>query len=379
MSSGWLDFDNDGHLDLFVTNYVFWDPRTEGSCGTPEHPLYCHPDNYRGQPNQLFRNNGDGTFEDVSRESGIFAHIGKGMGSAFADFDTDGFTDIYVANDSVRGFLFVNAGDETFNERGLELAVGLREDGAAIAGMGVDFRDYDEDGRPDIFVSGMINDTFLLFRNAGAGLPFDDETMRSQVAVHTRQRTGWGVGIYDFDNDGRKDLFTANSHFPQLGRYLNTPSPQSNALLRNAGEGRFEDVSRVSGLVHDGYHHGAAFGDFDGDGRVDVIVSALNGAARYLRNLSNSDNHWLGIRLEGVVSNRDGLGSKVRVVLASGKIIHNHATTAVGYGSASESTVRFGLGPDDSVERIEIDWPSGARQEAQAAEADQIVTISEPS
>ena len=379
VSSGWLDFDNDGHLDLFVTNYVFWDPRTEGSCGTPEHPLYCHPDNYRGQPNQLFRNNGDGTFEDVSRESGIFAHIGKGMGSAFADFDTDGFTDIYVANDSVRGFLFVNAGDGTFNERGLELAVGLREDGAAIAGMGVDFRDYDEDGRPDIFVSGMINDTFLLFRNAGAGLPFDDETMRSQVAVHTRQRTGWGVGIYDFDNDGRKDLFTANSHFPQLGRYLNTPSPQSNALLRNVGEGRFEDVSRVSGLVQDGYHHGAAFGDFDGDGRVDVMVTALNGAARYLRNLSNSDNHWLGIRLEGVVSNRDGLGSKVRVVLASGKIIHNHATTAVGYGSASESTVRFGLGADDAVERIQIDWPSGARQEAQAAEADQIVTISEPS
>ena len=379
VSAGWFDYDTDGHLDLFVTNYLFWDPRTESRCGTAEHPLYCHPDNYRGQPNQLFRNRGDGTFEDVSRNAGIFEHVGKGMGVAFGDFDGNGFPDVFVANDSVRGFLFVNQGNGTFAERGLELGVALREDGAAIAGMGVDFRDYDDDGRPDIFVAGMINDTFLLFHNAGAELPFDDFTVLSQVALHTRQKTGWGVGVFDFDNDGHKDLFSANSHFPQLGRYLNTPSPQANSVLRNTGQGRFEDASETAGLQRAAYHRGAAFGDFDADGRVDVIVTALNDATLLLRNVSSAPYHWLGVRLAGRRSNRDGLGASVRLVLPDGRTLQNHATTAVGYASSSERTVRFGLGSAGSVRRIEVDWPSGTRQTVEAPAVDQILEIEEPS
>ena len=343
VSAGWFDYDSDGHLDLFVTNHLFWDPRTESQCGTAEHLLYCHPDNYWGQPNQLYRNRGDGTLEDVSRKAGIFSHVGKGMGVASGDFDRNTFPDVFVGNDSVRGFLFFKRGDGTFAERGLVFGVALREDGVAIAGMGADFRDYDEDGRPDIFVAGMINDTFLLFRIAGAELPIDDFTMLSQIALHTHQKTGWGVGVYDFDNDGHKDMFSANSHFPQLGRYLNTPAPQANSVFRNDGQGRFEDFSETAGLRRAAYHRGAAFGDFDADGRVNAIVTALNDATLFLRNASRSSNHWLGVRLTGRRSNRDGLGASVRLFLPDGRTLHNHATTAVGYASSSERIGRSGM------------------------------------
>jgi len=367
ISAGWFDYDNDGWLDLFVSNYVAWDPKTEPRCGPPDAPIYCHPDSYRGLPNQLFHNNGDGTFTDVSQKSGIARHIGKGMGVAFADFDRDGLTDVFVANDSVASFLFRNQGDGTFREVGLEAGVALREDGAAIAGMGADFRDFDNDGLPDLVVSGMINDTFLLFRNLGKRRLFEDFGGRSGLLMGTRQLTGWSLGMYDFDNDGWKDLFFALSHFPRLERYLGRNSALPNKVFRNVEGRRFVDVP--AGLDQAALHHGAAFADFDNDGRIDAVVSVLNGPAKLYRNISAA-RHWGAFKLRG-------LGAEIRLTLPDGRVLYNHATTSVGYASSSEPLVRFGLGACAEIKRVEVRWPGGRTQERAGVKADRIIEIEE--
>lgn len=379
VSAGWFDFDNDGRLDLFVSNYVLWDPLKEKACGAPDHRLYCHPDNYAGTPNQLFHNNGDGTFTDVSRTSGIANHIGKGMGVSFADFDGDGFTDVFVANDSIRNFLFRNKGNGTFEEVGLQAGVALADHGNAIAGMGTDFRDYNNDGLPDVAVTGMVNDTYLLFRNRGGKSLFEDDTIHSGLARLTNQLTGWGMGLFDFDNDGWKDLFFANSHFPQLNRYLGTQSELSNSVFRNAGNGRFEDVSQSAGpdFQAKALYRGAAFADFDKDGRVDVVVTALDAPAKLFRNTTPGSGHWLAVKLIGSKSNRGGLGAKICVTLPDGHKLYNHATTSVGYASSSETQVRFGLGAQDKVKTIEIVWPGGGTQMIENAAIDRVLEIRE--
>lgn len=380
ISAGWFDADNDGKLDLFVSNYVGWDPATEPACGAPDHRFYCHPSNYPGRPHQLFHNNGDGTFTDISASSGIANSIGKGMGVAFADFNGDGLTDIFVANDSIRNFLFENKGHNKFEEVGLLRGVAFGEQGRAVAGMGVDFRDYDNDGLPDIVLTGMANDSFQLFRNVGKPAFFRDYTVRSGLALATMNLTGWGTGMYDFDNDGRKDLFFANAHFPELGPYLGTESPLPNSIFRNTGDGRFQDVSKEAGKDFQlaAYHRGVAFGDFDNDGRVDAVVSAIGGPARLFRNVTPRAGHWMAIKLVGRRSNREGLGAVVRLTLPGGETMYNHATTSVGYASSSESLVRFGLGADAVAKRIEVRWPSGEVQELTEVAADRVVTITEP-
>lgn len=374
ISAAWIDYDNDGRLDLFVTNYVSWDPRTEGQCGPPENRLYCHPDNYKGTPNQLFHNNGDGTFSDVTEASGIGRSIGKGMGVAIADFDSDNRMDIFVANDSVRNFLFRNNGDGTFTEMGLEAGVALPDSGEAIAGMGAEFRDLDNDGRPDVVVTGMINDSYLMFRNRGKDLMFEDQTLQSGIARATRQLTGWGMGMYDFDNDGFKDLFFANSHFPQLGRYLGSDAALVNTVLRNGGKGKFSTVE--AGLARKALWRGAAFADFDQDGRIDVVLSALNSPAQLLRNIS-SGGKWIAFQLQGSKSNRDAIGAKLEAILSDGRVLSNHVTTSVGYASSSDATVHFGLG-DADVERIEIAWPSGGKQTVFSPKSGTIHRVIEP-
>ncbi len=236
ISAGWFDADNDGFLDLIVTtNYVAWNGATEKSCGTADARLYCHPANYAGTRNQIFRNNHDGTFSDMTAMSGIGAFAGKGMGVAFADFDGDGLTDIFVANDTMPNFLFHNLGGFRFREVGLEMGVALPESGQAIASMGVDFRDFDNDGWSDLAVTGMVNDSYLLFRNLGRMAGFEDFTAKGGLAAATRRLTGWAAALFDFDNDGWKDLFFANSHFPDLGRLLGTPAPLANSVFRNTG------------------------------------------------------------------------------------------------------------------------------------------------
>lgn len=379
VSAGWLDYDNDGWLDLFVSNYVAWDAASEPRCGTPERQFYCHPKAYQGLPGQLFHNNHDGTFTDVSQSSGIGRHIGKGMGVALADIDGDGLTDIFVANDSVRSFLFHNKGDGTFEEIGLEAGVALRDDGFAIAGMGADLRDFDNDGKPDLIVSGILNDSFLLFRNLGKGAGFEDYAQRTGLLMGTRRFTGWGLGMYDFDNDGWKDLFFALSHLAQLDRYLGSDSALPNRVFRNIEGRRFEDVSAAAGpeFQEPAMNRGVAFGDFDNDGRIDAVVSVINGPAKLFRNITEARSHWLAIRLRGRRSNRDGLGATVHVHLPDGRDLYNVATTAVGFASSSEPLVRFGLGANRSVEKIEIRWPGGARQQVANVAGDRIVEIAE--
>ena len=377
VSAGWLDYDNDGWLDLFVSNYVVWNAASEPRCGTPEQQFYCHPREYTGLPDQLFHNNHDGTFTDVSAASGIGRQIGKGMGVALADMDGDGLTDIFVANDSVRSFLFRNRGGGQFEEIGLEAGVALREDGYAIAGMGADFRDFDNDGRPDLIVSGIINDSFQLFRN---GRRFEDYASRTGLLMATRPFTGWSLGMYDFDNDGFKDLFFALSHLAQLDRYLGRASALANRIFRSVGGKRFEDVSATAGPAFQlpAMHRGVAFGDFDNDGRIDAVVSVLNGPAKLFRNVSAGHSHWLAFELQGTRANRSGLGAKVHLHLADGRDLYNHATTSVGYASSSEALVRFGLGAIRLADRVEVQWPGGRLQVLTDVAADRIVKVIEP-
>lgn len=379
ISAGWLDYDNDGWLDLFVSNYVVWDPATELRCGSTQQQFYCHPNAYQGLPNQLFHNNRDGTFTDVSEASRIARHIGKGMGATFADFDGDGFTDIFVANDSVRHFLFRNQGDGTFREIALEAGVALREDGAAIAGMGADFRDFDNDGLPDLIVSGMINDAFQLFRNRGGKWSFEDWGQRTGLLMGTRQLTGWSLGMYDLDNDGWKDLFFSLAHFTELDRYIGRNAALANRVFRNVEGRRFEDVSGTAGadLQKAALHHGAAFADFDNDGRVDAVISVLNGPAKLFHNKSANRNHWLAVKLRGTRSNRQGLGAKLNLALPDGRTLYNQATTSVGYASSSEPLVRFGLGTNFKAAEIEIRWPAGGTQRLTNVEADRVLEVVE--
>jgi hypothetical protein len=375
ISAGWFDADNDGRLDLFVSNYVAWNAARESPCGPPQARQYCHPDNYAGLPNQFFHNNGDGTFTDMSVSSGIAASVGKGMGVAFADFNRDGLTDVFVANDSMRNFLFQNLGGNKFREVGLETGASFGDSGRPVAGMGVDFRDYNNDGLPDIVLTGMINDSYLLFRNGGPPAYFEDRSVQAGLARSTLQLTGWGMGMYDFDNDGFKDLFFANSHFPAMERLLGVASPLQNIVLRNTGDGRFVPAATLGPPA---YYRGVAFADFNRDGRVDMVVSSLSGDARLYLNTSTSGGHWLALRLKGKRSNSDGLGAEVTVTLPDGKRLFNHATTSVGYASSSEPLVRFGTATFATVPAIEVRWPSGMRQRLGTTRVDRVIGVAEP-
>lgn len=379
VSAAWVDVDNDGWLDLVVTNYVQWDPKHEPVCGSPQQQLYCRPDAYHDTPNQLFHNNHDGTFTDVTASSGLGAYLGKGMGVAVADYDGDGWMDIFVTNDSIPNFLFHNLGHGKFEEVAMLAGVALNDNGRPVASMGADFRDVDNDGRPDLLFTAMFNDTFSFFRNTGKSPVFEDDTASSGLAMVTRRLTGWGLGFYDFDNDGFKDLFTANSHFPALDRYLGSASALPNSVFRNLGNGKFQDVSQTAGSDFQivGQHRGVAFADFDNDGRVDAVVANVNGPARLFHNVTPNSGHWLALKLIGTRSNRDGIGAKVSVTLPDRKL-YNHCTTSVGYASSSEPLVRFGLGKETAVKLIEIQWPSGQTQKLRDVKADETLKIQEP-
>jgi enediyne biosynthesis protein E4 len=368
VAGGWFDYDRDGRLDLFVVNYLKWSPTAEPECLDVSGKLrvYCHPDRYQGLSNTLYRNRGDGTFEDVSTASGIAAHIGKGMSVAFADYDGDAFPDVFVANDTLPNFLFRNRGDGTFEEVGLQGGVGVNDDGRAVSSMGADFRDYDGDGLPDIVVTALTGETFPLFRNQGKGF-FRDVTYPSQLGLLSFARSGWSVALVDFNNDGRRDLFSANSH---VSDHLDTYR-QPNSVFAGAGGGTFVDSSE-SLAASPAAHRGAAFADFNNDGRIDVVVTALGGQAELWENVSPEPHRWLRLRLEGTRSNRDGIGARVRVGAQ-----HDYATTSVGYASSSAGGLHFGLARIENVGEIEIHWPSGTVQVLQNVRTNQILAVKE--
>jgi hypothetical protein len=379
-SAGFFDYDNDGKLDIFVTRYVDWSFKTNRYCGEqkPGYRAYCHPDNYDGVTNILYHNNGDGTFTDVSQKAGIANPSGKGLGVTFADYDGDGFTDIFVANDSVQCFLYHNNGNGTFSEVGLLAGVGYNEDGKAFAGMGADFSDFDNDGRPDVVVTDLSNERYMVFRNNGDGT-FRDVTNASGVGAATLAFSGWSTHLFDFDNDGWKDIFVAQGHVmdtiqltsPNL-KYMQPP-----LLLRNEG-GHFKRVILGPAFQTEWAGRGAAFGDIDNDGDVDVVMSNVGQKATVLRNDGGNRNNWLGITTIGKKSNRDGIGSRVKVVSASGLTQYFTVNTAIGYQSASDKRLIVGLGADSTAKLVEIRWPSGIVQRLDNVKAGQMLKVTEP-
>ncbi len=379
-SAGFFDYDNDGRLDLFVTRYLEWSFEPNRHCGEkkPGYRSYCHPDNFEGATSLLYRNNGDGTFTDVSAKAGIAAAPGKGLGLAFSDYDGDGFVDVYVANDSVQCFLYRNNGDGTFTEAGLLAGVGFNEDGKTFAGMGVDFADYDNDGHADLIVTDLSNERYRLFRQSAGG-SFRDATNLAGIGAATLAFSGWSTRFFDYDNDGWKDLFVAQGHVmdtiektsPNL-KYLQPP-----LLLRNE-RGRFVRVTAGGVLQKEWAGRGAAFGDLDNDGDTDVVVSNVGQPAYVLRNDGGNQQQWLGIRTIGTRSNRDGIGCRIRVVTPAGLVQHYTVTTAVGYLSASDKRVLVGLGAEASASLVEIRWPSGVIQRFEQVKSGQTLIATEP-
>ncbi len=373
----WFDYDNDGKLDLFVTNYLKWKAESEPTCMVKNRRVYCHPKYYKGTPNRLYRNNGDGTFTDVSEATGIRQYVGKGMGAGVADFDGDGLPDIFVSNDKLPNFLFHNLGKK-FVDTAFDSLVALPEDGAEISGMGVDIGDINNDGLPDIVFVALDKETFPVYMNSGKGY-FEDITTSSRMASLSRRMAGYSPGIFDFDNDGWKDVFVSRGHVQSGQAEDGSPAKQHNSVFRNLGNGRFAALTDEAGLaaVPPARHRGAGFGDFDGDGRIDVVVSALSDKAEIWLNASAGGNHWLALKLEGTTSNRDAIGARVKLVSKSG-VQYNQVSTAAAYGSSSAAPLHFGLGPDTVAQLIEIRWPSGTIAQLHNMQCDQLLKIKEP-
>jgi len=381
VGAGWFDYNNDGLLDLFVVNYCHWEVNKDPYCALKEGLRgYCHPNQYAPLHNTLYRNNGDGTFTDVSRETGINAFLGKGMAVTFADIDGDGFLDAFVTNDTMPNFLFRNMGGKKFEEIAVSAGVAYSLDGNALSGMGADFRDINNDGRIDIWHTAVEHEDFPLYISQGSNV-FSDATVTSGLGQLTNRMTGWSNGAYDFDNDGWKDLFVARANvMDNIQQAIPAHAyPEPNSVFRNLGNGKFQDVSSSAGASFQipGAHRGAAFGDIFNTGRIDAVVTSLNEPIKLFRNVGAAGQHWLLIRLVGTRSNRMGLGAQIRITTPDGRMQWNEATTAVGYTCSSDPRVHFGLGSSATVKEIRVTWPSRKVQTLINISADQILTIEE--
>jgi enediyne biosynthesis protein E4 len=382
----WIDYDRDGRLDLFVAHYMVFDrdimpPRgKDPTCTYLGVPVYCRPDGMAQEPCRLYHNNGNGTFTDVSEKSGILAvKPGYPLTAAAADFDGDGWPDIYVAGDTSPSLLFRNNRDGTFTEQGLESGVALSEDGQAQAGMGLGIGDFDTDGSLDIFKTHFRADTPVLYRNTGKG-NFRDVTLRAGLAVETRF-VGWGAGMVDLDNDGLPDIFFATGMvYPEVERKQpECPYKTPCVVYRNLGGGKFEQLFGEAGPGSSEAHssRGVAFGDFDNDGDIDILVMNMNEAPSLLRNDMSGANHWLKVLLTGVVSNRSAIGAQV--VAAYGERRQAQAVLAqTSYLSVNDRRLHFGLGSAATAD-LEIHWPNGAIEKVANVAADQLVVIREGS
>jgi enediyne biosynthesis protein E4 len=378
-SAAWVDLDGDGLLDLVVLRYLQWD-FDDIWCGEHRegYRAYCHPDYFHAIAPLVYHNDGNGHFTEVSRKVGLAAP-GKGLGIALADYDRDGYIDLFIANDSMPEFLYRNKGDGTFEKVGLNAGVALDGEGHSYAGMGVDFADYNNDGLPDLIVTALANQMYALYRNNGDGT-FTYDSYPSGIGRMTLKHSGWGVRFLDYDNDGWKDLLIAQGHdldtiqltFPDI--HYKEPM----LLARNTGNG-FLDVSAQAGDVFQKpwAARGLAIGDIDNDGKLDAVVTTNDGALYVLHNSTQTQNHWLTLELVGHRSNRDAIGAEVKVVTAKGSQWAT-VTTAGSYLSSSDKRVHFGLGFEIMAQSIEIHWPSGVRQTIKKIRGDQILRVDEP-
>jgi hypothetical protein len=377
VAAAWVDINNDGLLDLFVVNYLSWDGASEPDCKYKGKPEYCHPKFYKETPSQLFLNNGKGRFTDISEQAGIRAHPGKGMSAAIADYDNDGLPDIFVTNDKLFNFLYHNKGHNRFEEVAFETGVALPEHGNLISGMGCDFRDLKNDGYPDIALAALQNETFPIYQNV-SGTSFQEITARSKMAALSSPMSGYSVNIADFDNDGWKDIFVSRGDVASPNMEDRIRVSQPNTVFRNL-KGTWAALTEEAGFtaLPPRRHRGGAVADFNGDGKLDLVVTALSAPAEIWINDSPGNNHWIELALEGTKSNRDGIGARIKLT-AGGNVQYNHMTTASGYASSSAVPVHFGLGGATAADEVEIHWPSGIVQTLKNLSADRVVKVMEP-
>lgn len=375
IGAAWVDYDNDGLLDLVVSDYTHWTAAADKVCKAAGVEGYCSPRMYTGSPQRLYHNLGGGRFEDVTARSGFGAHIGKGMGIGIADFNGDGRMDVFISNDTTRNLLFLNRGDGTFQESALAWGAAYNDDGASVSGMGADAKDFDNDSFPDIIYNDLMTQIFGLLHNTGGkGLEYASAPFR--VTQLSRDVSGWSPGFIDYDNDGWKDLFSANGDIDNTSQN----SKQHDTMWRNVEGKRFEDVSPSLGpdFLRLGYQRAAAFLDLNDDGFPDIVVSSLNEKPRILVNSGGNGNHWLLAALTGTRSNRDAIGARLKLTLGSGRVLYGHVSTSVGFMSSSDKRVHFGLGGERVIREVEIRWPSGAVQRLGNVTADRILKVTEP-
>jgi hypothetical protein len=375
VAAAWFDYDNDGKLDLIVSNYTVWTPQTDKVCAINGREYYCHPKVYSGVAHRLYHNLGDGRFEDVTEASGFGKELGKGMGIAIADFNGDGYMDVFVSNDTVRNFLFINRKNGTFKESAFEWGVAYDESGKAGSSMGADAKDYDNDGWPDLFYNNLRGQIWGLYRNMG-GKSLDYVSGVSRVSRLSAHSSGWSNGFIDYNNDGWKDLYSSNGEVENMAELTR----QHDTMFENVDGKEFRDVSGLLGadFNHAGFQRGSAFVDLNNDGFEDLVVTSLDEKPRILLNSADNGNHWLLVNTIGRRSNRDGIGASLKLTTASGRTLYNHVTTSDGFMSSSDKRVHFGLGAEKAIASLEIRWPSGIVQTLKKVRADQILTVTEP-
>ena len=379
-SCAFADFDNDGFLELYVSNYAKYTPDSNKPCYRHDIPVYCGPSSYPPQPDVLYRNNGDGTFINLTEKSGLLnVPAAHGLGVAVGDSDNDGDIDIYVANDQDFNFLFENRGDGTFEEAGLLSGVSCSDMGKAEAGMGVAFADYDNDGKLDLTVSNFQNETNTLYHNEGDNF-FMDATIPAGIAEHTHRYLGWGIGFLDVDNDGHKDIFVANGHtmdnIVEVDR--STTTPQQNLLFRNLGDGKFENVTAEmgAGFALRKTSRAAAFGDYDNDGDIDILVTNWNQTVDLLKNEGGNRNNWIQVQAVGTKSNRSGIGARIKVVTGE-RTQYAEVKSSGSYLTFSDLRVHFGLKDAERIDLLEIRWNSGIVDTATNLPVNQVLIATE--
>ena len=375
IQGAWLDYDRDGWLDLVLSNYTRWTPQTDHRCVAQDVDMYCSPRTYVSVPQRLYRNLGGNRFEDVSESSGFGKVAGKGMGVAIADFDDNSWPDVFIANDTERNLLFLNRGMGRFEEVALSRGVAFDDHGTTVSAMGADAKDFDNDGFVDVFYNNLMNQTWALFRNQN-GKSFRYVAASTNVGNLSRKLSGWSAGFIDYNNDGWKDIYSANGDVDNLA----ATAEQHDSMFENVNGQSFIDVSKEVGLTSGraGYQRGAAFADLNNDGFMDIVVTSLRQKPRILLNSGRSGAHWLVLHLRGSSSNRDAVGAKIKAVTSRGRTLFNHVTTSVGLMSSSDPRVHFGLGDESRVALLEIRWPSGIIQQMRDLRANQTIRVDEP-